>query len=72
MTRQEHLEWCKKRAREYLDQGDVVNGITSMLSDMNKHKETRLDDGSALSSLGMLYVINNDIAGARRFIEGFN
>ncbi len=72
MTRQEHLEWCKKRAREYLDQGDVVEGITSMLSDMNKHEETRLDGGSALSSLGMLYVINNDIAGARRFIEGFN
>ena len=70
--RQEHLEWCKERAREYLDRGDVVNGIASMLSDINKHEETQLDSGSALSSLGMLYVMNNDMAGARRFVEGFN
>ena len=72
MTREKHLEWCKERAREYLDQGDVANGITSMLSDLNQHEETRLDGGSALSSLGMMYVMNNDMAGARRFVEGFN
>lgn len=41
MTREEHLEWCKERAREYLAQGDVVNGIASMLSDLNKHDEFR-------------------------------
>ena len=35
-TRQEHIEFCKKRAKAYLDQGDVTNGITSMLSDLNK------------------------------------
>ncbi len=70
-TRQEHIEFCKKRAKAYLDQGDVTNGITSMLSDLNKHEETRFD-GSTLSSLGMMYVMNNDLAGARRFVEGFN
>ena len=23
-TRDEHLEWCKQRAREYLDAGDLA------------------------------------------------
>lgn len=72
MNRKEHLEWCKERAREYLNQGDVVNGIASMLSDMNKHEETQLDADGILSRLGMMCVMNNDIDGARRFIEGFN
>ena len=72
MNRTEHLEWCKKRAMEYLDQGDVSQGIASMLSDINKHEETQLGDGSPLASLGMIYVMNNDVPGARHFIEGFN
>jgi len=29
MTRDEHLEWCKKRAREYLARGDAANAIAS-------------------------------------------
>ena len=71
MTRQEHLQWCKNRALEYLNRGDLVNAIASMLSDLSRHDETR-DIGEKLRQLGMLYVINNDSAGARRFIEGFN
>ena len=71
MDRQEHLEWCKERALEYLNQGDAVNAITSMLSDLNKHEETR-GAGGAMAPLGMLYATQNDHDGARRFIEGFN
>ncbi|MCH7570482.1 MAG: hypothetical protein IH919_07945 [Deltaproteobacteria bacterium] len=71
MTREEHLEWCKECAREYLDQGDVVNAIASMLSDLSKHEETRAI-GEKLGQLGMLYAMNRDHANARRFIEGFN
>ncbi len=72
MTREKHLEWCKKRAREYLDQGDVANGIRSMLSDLNKHDETKVGVGSVLYRLGMMYQMNNDMPGARHFVEGFN
>ncbi len=69
-TRQEHLEFCKERALEYLDRGDIANAITSMLSDLNKHEETR-SSGKTMASLGMLYVMNHDSLNARRFIEGF-
>ncbi len=71
MTRQEHLQWCKDRALEYLVQGDVVNAIASMCTDLSKHEETR-GIGEKLGALGMMYAMNHDSAGARRFIEGFN
>lgn len=69
MTRDEHVEWCKKRALEYLDRGDIKNAVTSMMSDMDKHPECRVNQ--ALSMLGMMAIMQNDHAGARRFIEGF-
>jgi hypothetical protein len=72
MTRKEHLEWCRRRALEYLDQGDVPNAVTSMLSNLQKHPETKLSAESPLSMLGMMTIMQNDRAGAKRFIEGFN
>jgi len=71
MTRSEHLTWCKQRAHEYLAHGDVVNAVTSMLSDMNKHPETRLESGT-LAMLGMVAIQSGDEREARRFIDGFN
>lgn len=71
MDRQSHLEWCKKRAHEYLARGDVQNAVTSMLSDMNKHPETALKS-PALSMLGMLAIQSGSASEARRFIDGFN
>jgi hypothetical protein len=41
MTRDEHLEYCKTRALEYVDGGDVRSGFSSMVSDLNKHDETK-------------------------------
>jgi Tfp pilus assembly protein PilF len=70
MTRQEHLDWCKKRALEYLDQGDVANAVTSMMSDMSKHEETR-HAGESMTMLGMMYILQHDREGARRWIKGF-
>ena len=68
--REEHLEWCKARALEYLENGDIQNAITSMLSDMGKHPETHVNP--ALALLGMMTIQNYDLGEARRFIEGFN
>lgn len=68
MTREEHLEWCKKRAREYLDEGDSMQAVTSMLSDLSKHEETRRI-GKNLGMLGMFACTS--MREARRFIEGF-
>jgi hypothetical protein len=69
MTREEHLAWCKQRALEYLNKGDVKNAIASMGSDLGKHPETAAN--VHLMSLGMLYVMQRDIHGAKRWIEGF-
>jgi hypothetical protein len=68
--RAEHLAWCKARALEYLDAGDLANAVASMGSDLDKHPETGCPD--VLMSLGMTLIIQNDTAGVRRWIEGFN
>lgn len=70
-TRAEHLEWCKERAREYLDRGELSDAVASMLSDMGKHPET---SGSAerLAPIGMFELMTGDPGRVRSFIEGFN
>lgn len=72
MTRAEHMAFCKQRALEYIEHGDVKNAITSMFSDLGKHTETKDIVKGPLLQLGMMYTMNHDIPGARRFIEGFN
>jgi hypothetical protein len=72
MTRQEHLAWCKERALAYIERGEIQEGLTSMMSDMDKHPDTvnlalyQLTVG--LMAIGDLSTIEQ----ARRHIEGFN
>lgn len=47
MTREEHVKWCKDRAMDYVKHGDLLNAVTSMMSDMDKHPDTKL--GQTLS-----------------------
>lgn len=68
MNRDEHLEWCKVRAREYLERGDPENAVASMLSDLSKHKETR-GIGKKLGMLGLFAATS--AREAEHFIEGF-
>lgn len=75
MTREKHLAWCKQRALEYIDRGDLINGVTSMISDMNKHDETRISPTGALGMLGILALqqaTQGDSEGVKRFVKGFN
>lgn len=69
-SRDEHLEWCKHVAREYLERGDVAGAVTSMLSDLSKHPET-CRVGTVMTGLGLFYADKRDLEGARRFVEGF-
>ena len=70
MDRQEHLEWCKKRAMEYVVRGDLNEAITSMMSDIGKHEETKDHPGKELGLMFMLKgVKKSDIV---KFIEGFH
>ena len=69
MTREQHLQWAKKRALEYLDTNDVRGAVMSILSDLRKHPET--DYPAFLGVIGIGYAGANDADGARKFIEGF-
>ena len=74
MTRQEHLQWCKDRAMEYVKDGDLLQAVTSMMSDINKHPETS-DKGGVLGMLGILACQQaqaGDREGVVRYIQGFN
>jgi hypothetical protein len=69
MNRAEHLQWCKRRALEYLPH-DPQGAVASMISDLGKHPET-----ANLTDLGMLGICElqspDPVPGVRKFIEGF-
>lgn len=72
MNRTEHMDWCKKRALEYVDAGDNSQAFASMMSDLTKHDETAnhpaIMMGMQMNMGGML----NTESEMRNFIEGFN
>jgi hypothetical protein len=68
-TREEHLEWCKERARVHLDAGDLANAVASMASDMEKHPECGVNKFLVMAA--MLHVANYDEREVRRWVEGF-
>ena len=39
-TRDEHLDWCKQRARECCERGDMLGALHSMGRDLKKHQDT--------------------------------
>ena len=69
MTRSEHMAWCKQRALEYVDTGDCQQAVNSMLSDLNKHDETR-GLAEALGMIGLMEA-QNGVEATRRWITGF-
>ena len=70
MTRDEHMKWCKERALAYLP-SSPEDAVASMSSDLDKHPETRAVN-DWIMALGLMYLMNKDTAGVRRWIEGFN
>ena len=74
ITRQQHLQWCKDRAMQYVARGHLVDAVTSMMSDLDKHPETT-STGKALAMLGMMAAQQaqaGDRSAVVRYIEGFN
>jgi len=72
MNRQEHLEWCKQRAMEYCNNGDLTNAFMSFVSDLGKHEETA--DHLAIQ-LGMQLTFGGHLSTQqemKNFIEGTN
>lgn len=72
VSRETHLNWCKQRALEYIEAGDIRNGLLSMFSDLEKHPETK---GHGAISLGLMLMMTGSLSTkeeAKSFIEGFN
>jgi len=70
--RTEHLQWCKNRALEYVDNGDLQEAFASMASDLRKHPETESHCGI---QLGMALLMNGHLDTADKmikWIDGFN
>jgi hypothetical protein len=74
MTRNEHLAWCKQRALEYVDDGDMTNAFASMLSDLGKHPD--LSGARDLcAQLGGMLLMSGHLSTPhemREWIDGFN
>lgn len=70
-TREQHLEWCKKRALEYVDAGDLHQAFASMGSDLGKHEGTA---GHSAMQIGMMMLLGGQLntpEAMRKFINGF-
>ena len=69
-SRAEHVAFCKQRALEYDDAGDLVNALNSLTSDLSKHKETQ---HHAAIVLGTMLAMRGDLdtpEQMREWIEG--
>ena len=70
--RSQHLEWCKKRALAYVDQGYLQQALSSMIDDLRKHPKTSDHQGIPLA-VGRMAIGDLTTSGqVREFIEGFN
>ena len=72
ISRSEYLQWCKDRANEYINNGDLTQAFASFQSDMRKHIETMyhisLELGIMLLASGNLSTQNQ----MKEWIDGTN
>jgi hypothetical protein len=69
VTRDGHVEWCKQRALEYVEIGDLDEAVSGMLSDLLKHEKNVLNPMLAMTGL---YSVQLGAEGVKRWINGFN
>ena len=73
MTRDQHLKFCKDRAMEYVKANDFNSAVTSMLSDLGKHPDTKASSEGTLAQLGMFELMKGPTRESiTRYILGFN
>ncbi len=73
MNRAEHLAWCKERALEYADKGDVGSAMSSLMQDLALHPETAAS-AEIIPALMMPLAMAGHLppGTCRKFIEGFS
>lgn len=69
-TYEEHIEWCKQRAMEYYNAGDLNGAAQSMMCDLMRHPETQTIH-PAILVLGAMRAACHDDDGVRKWIQGF-
>ena len=72
MNRPTHLAWCKTRALEYVDAGDLSSAFASLISDLGKHPETRGHGAGELGTMLLMAGQLGTVSQMREFIEGCN
>ena len=70
-TREEHLEWCKQRAREYCDRGDSASALTLMFSDLGEHPETANHIGIKLGLMLIAAGNSSNKSAVLRHVNGY-
>jgi len=72
MKRDEHLQWCKDRANEYVENNDIQQAFASFQSDMGKHSET---SNHLALEMGTTLLLSGNLSSPhqmREWINGFN
>lgn len=72
MSRDEHLQWAKQRALQYVEANELQTAFTSLMSDLHKHEETANHSGIELGAMLLLAGQLRTPDEMRNFIEGFN
>lgn len=68
-TREDHLQWSKDAAMAHWRAGNVRDAVATMVGRLKQHPELKYHD--SLMALGIIYVMQEDYEGVRRWIEGF-
>lgn len=72
-SRAEHLQWCKDRALELLDAGELQQAFTSMCSDLSKHPQTAHHHSTNALGMELLIIGSLDTPEEmRKWINGYN
>ena len=72
LTRVGHLAWCKRRALEYVDAGDLTHAVANMASDLKTHPDTDNPALNGIAMIGMMYVTDDDRAAVQRWMNVFD
>jgi len=68
-NREQYIEWCKQRARQYLERDQLQQAVTSMVSDMNKRDDCRVSNEEYRR--GTIAVLDRDRNEIAKFIDKF-
>jgi hypothetical protein len=69
--RREHLAWCKQRALEYVDAGDVDLALASLISDLGKHPST-VRTGQIVAEAGTMLAAAGELSTPEKMREWIN